>query len=70
LVRIQKLLKDNELLNKAVNGFWAKSGHSGTHTKAYVRFLLKTFKGVTTAAQAKAALRIVWNEVKKGNFQK
>jgi hypothetical protein len=68
LQRIQKLLRDEGLINNAANGFWARPGHLGTHTKDFVEDVVDKFRGVTSKAGAELALEQLRIAIMNGKF--
>lgn len=58
----------SSLRDTAMNGFWAKAGHAGTHTDEYFLALGKAFKNVSSEASAKKVLQSLWKRIEKGDF--
>ncbi|OVE77772.1 hypothetical protein BVX99_01745 [bacterium F16] len=56
--------------NSTINGFWAKSGHLGTHRDKFFLALEKTLKNVKSKPQMEAALKALRNRIKSGDFIK
>ena len=68
LQRIQKLIRDEGLSNLAVNGFWARSGHLGTHKAKYIKELIDEFSGVLSKDDAIEALNRLRTRIMNGEF--
>jgi hypothetical protein len=54
--------------DKTINGFWAESGHLGTHTDKFFTELGEATKGVKTPAQMEKAMEIMKERIQKGEF--
>ncbi|PHQ33170.1 polymorphic toxin-type HINT domain-containing protein [Rhodopirellula bahusiensis] len=68
LQRIQKLLRDTGLSNSAINGFWARAGHLGTHKAKYITELVDEFQGVVSKPDAIDALNRLRGRILNGEF--
>lgn len=56
--------------NKAINGFWAKAGHDGTHTNKFFLALGEAFSNVNNPKQAEAVMNSMLERVQSGEFKK
>ena len=64
--KMDKYLKGKR--NTHINGFWGLPGHAGTHTNKFFLELGEAFANVGSSAQARGALRSMWNKIKKGTY--
>ncbi len=69
LSKLQSLLRKNGLMNNAINGFWAKVGHLGTHTKAFAKYLATQFKGKVTKEALEKAVAETVEAIENGTWK-